>query len=140
MTGQRILVTGASGYLGRQVVARLAEAALTGHPACVVAHDIRTSSERLPGVVYEEADIRDVRMDDIIARHGIDTVVHLASIVAAGQEEGTVGPGDPEDLALLFWTTVKGLALHRVALGEAFRLPDPSALVRIFALRGGDDA
>ena len=64
----------------------------------------------------------------------------VASIVAAGQQEGTVGPGDPEDLALLFWTTVKGLALHRVALGEAFRLPDPSALVRIFALRGGDDA
>ena len=85
MTGQRILVTGASGYLGRQVVARLAEAALTGHPACVVAHDIRTSSERLPGVVYEEADIRDVRMDDIIARHGIDTVVHLASIVTPGK-------------------------------------------------------
>lgn len=85
MRGQRILVTGASGYLGRQVVARLADPALADRPACVVAHDIRTSSERLPGVVYEEADIRDPRMADIIERHGIDTVVHLASIVTPGK-------------------------------------------------------
>ncbi|MFP5485699.1 MAG: SDR family oxidoreductase [Gammaproteobacteria bacterium] len=85
MMGRRILVTGASGYLGRQVVARLADPALQAGPACVVAHDIRASTERLPGVVYEEADIRDPRLADTIARHGIDTVVHLASIVTPGK-------------------------------------------------------
>lgn len=85
MRGQRILVTGASGYLGRQVVAHLADPALANRPACVVAHDIRASSERLSGVVYEEADIRDPGLADAIARHGIDTVVHLASIVTPGK-------------------------------------------------------
>jgi len=86
MTQRRILVTGASGYLGRQVVARLADPTLADRPACLVAHDIRTSAVRLPGVAYEEADIRDPRMAGIIARHGIDTVVHLASIVTPGKD------------------------------------------------------
>ena len=85
MTGPRVLVTGASGYLGRQTIARLADPAVQGRPECVVAHDIRAPAERLPGVVYEEMDIRDPRIGEALARHGIDTVVHLASIVTPGK-------------------------------------------------------
>ena len=84
MTAHRVLVTGASGYLGRQVVARLADPTLENRPDLVVAHDIRTPAERLPGVVYEEADIRDPRVADALAEHRIETVVHLASIVTPG--------------------------------------------------------
>ena len=86
MTAHRVLVTGACGYLGRQVVARLADPALENRPDLVVAHDIRMPTERLPGVVYEEADIRDPRIADALARHHIDTVVHLASIVTPGKD------------------------------------------------------
>jgi UDP-glucose 4-epimerase len=86
MTAHRVLVTGASGYLGRQVVARLADPTLENRPDLVVAHDIRTPAERLPGVVYEEADIRDPRVADALAEHRIDTVVHLASIVTPGKD------------------------------------------------------
>ena len=85
MTGPRVLVTGASGYLGRQTIAGLADPAVQGRPECVVAHDIRAPAERLPGVVYEEMDIRDPRIGEALARHGIDTVVHLASIVTPGK-------------------------------------------------------
>ena len=77
---------GACGYLGRQVVARLADPALENRPDLVVAHDIRAPAERLPGVVYEEADIRDPRIADALAQHRIDTVVHLASIVTPGKD------------------------------------------------------
>ena len=86
MTAHRVLVTGASGYLGRQVVARLADPTLENRPDLVVAHDIRTPAERLPGVVYEEADIRDPRVADALAEHRIETVVHLASIVTPGKD------------------------------------------------------
>ena len=43
------------------------------------------NAERLRGVVYEEADIRDPRIVDALAGHAIDTVVHLASIVTPGK-------------------------------------------------------
>jgi hypothetical protein len=56
----------------------------------------------------------------------------IARLARAGQRDGSFDAGDPDDLALVFWTTVKGLALHRLALGSAYRSPDPRILTRIF--------
>jgi UDP-glucose 4-epimerase len=50
------------------------------------------ASERLDGVVYEQGDICDHALKDLVREHGIDTVVHLASIVRAPK-------GAPADLA-----------------------------------------
>ncbi|MBN2417122.1 TetR/AcrR family transcriptional regulator [bacterium] len=56
----------------------------------------------------------------------------MARIVKEGQVQGTVRSGDPEQLALLFWTTIKGLAIHRAANRRTFRLPDPDIILRMF--------
>ena len=81
MTPQKILVTGSSGYLGSQTVAALAgRADLT-----VIALDVREPATRLPGVIYEVADIRAPEVDAIVARHAPDVIVHLASIVTPGK-------------------------------------------------------
>jgi AcrR family transcriptional regulator len=56
----------------------------------------------------------------------------VARLARAGQRDGTFAEGRPDDLALMFWTTVKGLALHRLALGAAYKSPDPRILTRIF--------
>lgn len=56
----------------------------------------------------------------------------IARIMAAGQALGTILPGVPETLALLFWTTIKGLALHKVSFGEQFEMPDTAILCRLF--------
>jgi len=56
----------------------------------------------------------------------------VAKIIRAGQKDGSVRPGRPEELALVFWTAIKGLALHQAALGPAFKAPAAAALTHIF--------
>ncbi len=84
MNAPRVLVTGAGGYLGRQVVAALAQGA-GARAALVVAHDVRPPASRLAGVAYAVADIRAPDLFDLMSSHRIDTVVHLASIVTPGK-------------------------------------------------------
>jgi UDP-glucose 4-epimerase len=83
----RVLVTGAAGYLGARVVeAVAARAARDGDPSCLVATDVRTvpDAQRREGVEYLDLDVRDAGLADVLARHAIDTVVHLAAIVTPG--------------------------------------------------------
>ena len=83
----RVLVTGATGYLGGRLLASLAERSRSaGDPTCIVAGDVRevASAARLPEVEYVALDVRDPGLGDVLARHSIDTVVHLAAIVTPG--------------------------------------------------------
>lgn len=87
MSGRRVLVTGAAGYLGRGLVRSLAArrgtaAALDG----VVASDVREvpAAGRLPGIDYAALDVRDASLEAVLQHHRIDTVVHLAAIVTPG--------------------------------------------------------
>ena len=91
-SGPAVLVTGAAGYVGRLCVAALAQR--LDELSVLVALDWTEvdASERIDGVVYEQGDICDHALKDLFRRHGIDTVVHLASIVRAPK-------GAPSDLA-----------------------------------------
>ncbi|MCZ0735103.1 SDR family oxidoreductase [Phreatobacter sp. AB_2022a] len=74
-----ILVTGAAGFIGAALVRQLAGG---GEP--VVGLDIRAPAAPVPGIRYEQADIRDPALADRIAAARPRVVVHLASVVAAG--------------------------------------------------------
>ena len=86
MTGRRVLVTGAGGYLGRQIVARLAESTPSKRIELLLALDLRAPEHALPGVEYVSGDIRSPELHQLVARHRIDTVVHLAAIVTPGRK------------------------------------------------------
>lgn len=74
-----ILVTGAAGFIGAALVRQLAGG---GEP--VVGLDIRAPAAPVPGIRYQQADIRDPSLADRIAALRPRVVVHLASVVAAG--------------------------------------------------------
>ena len=80
---RRVLVTGADGFLGRTVVAALAELPDIDR---VVALDVREvpSERRVPGVVYVVQDIRAPELESTLGEHSVDAVVHLAAIVTPG--------------------------------------------------------
>jgi len=87
MSGRRVLVTGAAGYLGSRLVESLAVRKAAGRDIdCIVASDLREvpADRRLPGVEYAALDIRDPGLVDILIHHRVDTVVHLAAIVTPG--------------------------------------------------------
>jgi UDP-glucose 4-epimerase len=74
---RRVVVTGATGYLGAQAVDALAAA---GHE--VVGVDVRSPTGKLPdGVVSRILDVRDPALAELLAEHRAQAVVHLAAIV-----------------------------------------------------------
>jgi UDP-glucose 4-epimerase len=84
-SAQRVLITGADGFLGRSLVTAMAQ---SGRFAVIVASDVRQVpvARRLDGVEYVALDVRDAGLGEILAAHRIDTVVHLASIVTPGKQ------------------------------------------------------
>ncbi|HKI48772.1 MAG TPA: NAD-dependent epimerase/dehydratase family protein [Desulfobacteria bacterium] len=76
-----VLVTGASGYLGKHLIHALAK-----DPEGIkkiIAADIREPSpeDQEKGVTYLKADVRSLEISRIIKTHSVDTIVHLATIV-----------------------------------------------------------
>ncbi len=86
---KRVLITGADGFLGRSILSALA---VSGECALLVAQDLREvpQERRLPGVIYEQQDVREPGVLEALKHHAIDTVVHLAAIV-------TPPPGSTRD-------------------------------------------
>lgn len=78
-----ILITGANGYLGGETVKGLAQDERIDE---IVGTDIRDES-RLTGIsnyTYYKSDVRDPALADILAKHKIDVIVHLATVVSPG--------------------------------------------------------
>jgi AcrR family transcriptional regulator len=60
----------------------------------------------------------------------------IARIMRAGQAEGSIKQHDPDELSLLFWTSINGLAIYKAVHGDKFKAPDPQLLLSVFLPEG----
>ena len=90
--GRSVLITGAAGYIGRLTVEALHQKAAVLDK--LVALDVVgvAADQRLEGVHYLASDICSPNLGDLMVEHGIDVVVHLATLVRAPK-------GAPKELA-----------------------------------------
>ena len=56
----------------------------------------------------------------------------IADIMEQGQDEGYIIDADPDELSLLFWTTINGLAIYQATHPGEPKLPSDQLLIRIF--------
>lgn len=56
----------------------------------------------------------------------------IAQIMREGQQAGTIKQHDPDELALLFWTSINGLAIYKAVHGDKFKPPEAMLLMRMF--------
>jgi nucleoside-diphosphate-sugar epimerase len=78
MPSRTVLITGATGTIGRELVTALLEA---GHSVVGAALDAK-SPVQAAGFTYESVDIADsTAMTQVLERHSPDTLIHLAALV-----------------------------------------------------------
>jgi UDP-glucose 4-epimerase len=143
MRAERILVTGADGFLGRGLLRALAARPA---PTMVVAADVREvpAGRRLPGTVYLRWDVRDEGLAQVLALHGIDTVVHLASIVTPGKgstralEHAVDVGGTRKVLDACLAQGVRHLVVSSSGAAYGYHADNPAWLSEAHPLRGNE--
>jgi UDP-glucose 4-epimerase len=144
VSAHSVLVTGAGGYLGSQLVAALA--AERGNVSRVVAADVRETplEKRLPGIEYVQADVRSPGLIQLFDRFKVDTVVHLASIVTPGREsnrefEFSVDVKGTENVLIACTTTgVKKIIVSSSGAAYGYHADNPAWLTEDCPLRGNE--
>lgn len=69
---------------------------------------------------------------EIIHRENTYPYESMERIMKAGQKEGTIKQQDAGELALVFWTSINGLAIYKAVHGETFKAPAADILISMF--------
>jgi len=56
----------------------------------------------------------------------------ISRIITEGQKDGSIKEYDAKELALVFWTSINGLAIYKAVHGEKFKAPDSNILTSMF--------
>tara|TARA_Y100000994_G_scaffold211890_1_gene186428 strand:+ start:3399 stop:4340 length:942 start_codon:yes stop_codon:yes gene_type:complete len=130
-----ILITGSEGYIGERLISALED------NYKIVGVDIRPPSKQL--YPYYEIDIRDAQLSDIMAKHNITHVVHLASVMQASDDRARDYDIDVNGTAnVLHCCTnnqVKHLTVTSSGAAYGYHADNPDWLNEQDPLRGNDN-
>ena len=151
MKQHNILITGASGYLGSQLLKHLyalqqPEGAKKKASFKVVATDVRKKpeAEQLDGIIYDTLDVRTPKVEQLLKKHKIKTVVHLAAIVVPPKrrdiafEHSVDVDGTRNVLDACLATGVKRFIITSSGAAYGYHADNPEWLTEDDALRGND--
>ncbi|MBE7553294.1 MAG: TetR/AcrR family transcriptional regulator [Anaerolineales bacterium] len=68
----------------------------------------------------------------IIQKENLVPYEVITRIISEGQKDGSIKDYEAKDLALVFWTSMKGLAIHKAVHGNKFKMPDADILMSMF--------
>jgi UDP-glucose 4-epimerase len=134
-----VLITGAAGFIGRALTSALKSAHY------IVAIDLREvpEAQRLPGVTYATADIGDENLSEVFRTYQPQTVVHLASVVAAGGDPARDYAIDVLGTKNVLEASLAAGAKHIVVTSSGaaygYYADNPVPLRETDPLRGNDD-
>lgn len=141
-----ILITGAGGYIGSELIKRLIadeNSGVADHN--IIAVDVRdiAPAEKYASVTYEQADIREISFQNIVEQYKPQTIVHLASVVSAGGDPDVDYSidvlGTENVLKSCIASGVEQVIVTSSGAAYGYYADNPEWLSESDALRGNDD-
>lgn len=139
---RRVLVTGAAGFIGRQLIAQLET-----DPAVerLVATDLRTPEGARGRAAWHRLDVRDRNLAQLLRDEAIDSVVHLASVVTpppgmSREEMYSIDVGGTENvLAACLEARVQRLIVTSSGAAYGYHPNNPDSIDESQPLRGNEE-